>query len=64
MSKEFMNLSEDYRRMYETSINQMLQTIIDNNRFNESIRHLCAEAINNNWKLEKKVNVLNIITNN
>jgi hypothetical protein len=64
MSKEFMNLSEEYRRMYETSINQMLQTIIDNNRFNESIRHLCAEAINNNWKLEKKVNVLNIITNN
>ena len=42
----------------------MLQTIIYDNRFNESIRHLCAEALNNNWKLEKKVNVLNIITNN
>lgn len=64
MSKEFMNLNEEYRKMYEVSINQMLQTIIDDNRFEETIRHLCSEAINNNWELEKKVNIINIITNN
>ena len=64
MSKEFMNLNEEYRKMYEETINQMISTVADDNRFEETIRHLCAEALNNNWELEKKVNIINIITNN
>ena len=64
MSKEFMNLNTEYRKMYEEMVNQMLTTVIDDNRFEDTIRHLCAEAINNNWDLEKKVNIMNIITNN
>lgn len=64
MSIEFMNLNEEYRKMYEVSINQMLQAVIDDNRFEGTIRHLCSEAIKNNWELEKKVNIINIITNN
>ena len=62
MSKEFMNLNEEYRKMYENTVNQMLSTVIEDNRFEETIRHLCAEALNNNWELEKKVNIMNIIT--
>lgn len=62
MSKEFMNLSKEYRMMYEETINQMLMTIAEDNRFKETIRHLCSEAIVNNWSLEKKVNIVNIIT--
>ena len=42
MSIEFMNLNEEYRKMYEVSINQMLQAVIDDNRFEETIRHLCS----------------------
>jgi hypothetical protein len=64
MSKEFMNLNMEYKIMYENTINQMLQAVIDDNRFEDTIRHLCNEAIINNWELEKKVNIINIITNN
>ena len=64
MSKEFMNLNEEYRKMYEETINRMISTVADDNRFEETIRHLCAEALNNNWELEKKINIINIITNN
>jgi hypothetical protein len=60
MSKEFMNLSEEYIMMYEENINQMLRTIADDNRFQESIRNLCANALN--WSLDKKLNVINIVT--
>lgn len=62
MSKEFMNLNEEYRKMYEETINQMLITIANDDRFREPIRHLCSEALDNNWALEKKVNVINIVT--
>lgn len=62
MSKEFMNLNEEYRRMYENTVNQMLSTVAEDNRFEETIRHLCTEALNNNWELEKKINIMNIIT--
>lgn len=62
MSKEFMNLNEEYRKMYEETINQMLTTITEDNRFEDTIRNLCSEALNNNWALEKKVNVINIVT--
>ena len=62
MSKEFMSLEKEYREIYEQSINQMLQAVIEDNRFEETIRHLCQEAITNNWELEKKVNIVNIIT--
>ena len=62
MSREFMNLSGEYRRMYEENINQMLKTIIDDNRFEDTIRNLCEQALINNWDLEKKINILNIIT--
>jgi hypothetical protein len=62
MSKEFMNLNEEYRRMYENTVNQMLSTVAEDNRFEETIRHLCLEALTNNWELEKKVNIMNIIT--
>ena len=48
--------------MYEETINQMLTTIANDDRFGEPIRHLCSEALNNNWTLEKKVNVINIVT--
>ena len=60
MSKEFMNLSKEYRMTYEENINQMLRTIVDDNRFQESIRNLCATALN--WSLDKKLNVINIVT--
>ena len=60
MSIEFMSLNEEYRRMYEENINQMLKAISEDNRFEEPIRNLCNTALN--WSLEKKVNVLNIVT--
>jgi hypothetical protein len=60
MSIEFMSLNEEYRKMYEENINQMLKAIAEDNRFEEQIRNLCNTALN--WSLEKKVNVLNIVT--
>ena len=60
MSIEFMSLNEEYRKMYEENINQMLKAIAEDNRFEEHIRNLCNTALN--WSLEKKVNVLNIVT--
>ena len=60
MSMEFMGLNEEYRKMYEENINQMLKAIAEDNRFEEHIRNLCITALN--WSLEKKVNVLNIVT--
>ena len=62
MSKEFMSLENEYREMYENNINQMLNAIAEDNRFEDTIRHLCKQAIENNWELEKKVNILNILT--
>lgn len=62
MSKEFMNLSEEYRMLYESNINQMLETVANDNRFNNSIRNLCNQALINNWDISKKVNILNIVT--
>jgi hypothetical protein len=62
MSKEFMNLNEEYRKMYEETINQMLSTITEDNRFEDTIRNLCKQALINNWELEKKINILNIVT--
>lgn len=62
MSKEFMNLGREYREMYEVTINQMLEAVINDNRFEDTIRHLCKQALDNNWELEKKVNIVNIIT--
>lgn len=60
MSIEFMSLNEEYRMMYEENINQMLKAIAEDNRFEDSIRNLCITALN--WSLEKKVNVINIVT--
>lgn len=62
MSKEFMDLGREYREMYEVTINQMLEAVINDNRFENTIRHLCKQALDNNWELEKKVNIVNIIT--
>lgn len=62
MSREFMNLNEEYRKMYEETINQMLSTITEDNRFEDTIRNLCKQALINNWELEKKINILNIVT--
>ena len=62
MSIEFMSLEKEYREMYENSINQMLKAVIDDDRFENTIRHLCKEAIVNDWVLDKKVNIINIIT--
>ena len=62
MSKEFMNLNEEYRKIYEETINQMLSTITEDNRFEDTIRNLCKQALINNWELEKKINILNIVT--
>ena len=62
MSIEFMNLNEEYRKMYEETINQMLTTITEDNRFEDTIRNLCKQALINNWELEKKVNIINIVT--
>jgi hypothetical protein len=62
MSKEFMNLSEEYKEIYEANINQMLGTITSDYRFSDSIRNLCKQALDNNWDLSKKVNILNIVT--
>lgn len=64
MSKDFMNLNEEYRRMYQNTIDQMLKQIADDNRFEDTIRNLCNQAIINNWELEKKINIINIVTNN
>ena len=63
MSKEYMNLNEEYRKMYEENINNMLQIVANDNRFTDTIRNLCTQALKNNWELDKKVNILNIITN-
>ena len=57
-----MSLNEEYRKMYEESINQMLKSIIEDNRFEDTIRNLCKQALINNWELEKKINILNIVT--
>lgn len=62
MSREFMNLNEEYRKMYEETINQMLNTITEDNRFEDTIRNLCKQALINNWELEKKINIINIVT--
>ena len=62
MSKEFMDLGREYREMYEVTINQMLEAVINDNRFEDTIRHLCKQALDNNWELEKKINIVNIIT--
>ena len=48
--------------MYENSINQMLKAVIVDDRFEKTIRHLCKEALVNDWTLDKKVNIINIIT--
>jgi hypothetical protein len=64
MSKDFMNLNEEYRTMYQNTINQMLIQIADDNRFEDTIRNLCNQALINNWELEKKINIINIVTNN
>lgn len=64
MSKDFMNLNKEYRLLYQNTIDQMLQQIADDNRFEDTIRNLCNQALINNWELEKKVNILNIVTNN
>lgn len=63
MSREYMNLNEEYRKMYEENVNNMLQIVADDNRFTDTIRNLCTQALINNWELDKKVNILNIITN-
>ena len=57
-----MNLSEEYRELYEKNINQMLETIIEDVRFNTSIRNLCSQALTNNWDISKKINIINIVT--
>ena len=62
MSKEFMSLNKEYRDLYEHNINNMLETISTNDRFDDNIRNLCKYALTNNWSLEKKVNILNIVT--
>ena len=62
MSKEFMSLNKEYRDLYELNINNMLETISTNDRFDDSIRNLCEHALTNDWSLEKKVNILNIVT--
>ena len=62
MSQEFMNLGREYRELYETTINQMLEQVYKDDRFENTIRHLCKQALDNNWELEKKVNIVNIVT--
>ena len=62
MSKEYMNLNEEYRKMYENNVNNMLQIVANDNRFTDTIRNLCKQALINNWELEKKVNIINIVT--
>ena len=62
MSQEFMNLGKEYRDMYEVTINQMLEQVYKDERFENTIRNLCNQALDNNWALDKKVNIINIIT--
>ena len=62
MSKEYMNLSKEYREMYEASITEMLINVSNDNRFEEPIRNLCKTALENNWDISKKINIMNIIT--
>jgi len=62
MSKEFMELGQEYIMTYEKAINQLLQVVTTDETFSDTIRHLCHEAIYNNWSLEKKVNIVNMIT--
>ena len=62
MSYEFMNLGKEYRDMYEVTINQMLEQVYKDERFENTIRNLCNQALINNWTLDKKVNIINIIT--
>jgi len=61
MSKEFYKLNKEERKAYEEIINQMLQTVCDNETFTDTIRNLCKNALENNWTLDKKVNIINIL---
>lgn len=62
MSKEFMNLEKEYRIIYEENINKMLITIIQDERFEDTIRNLCKQSLDKNWDLSKKINIINIVT--
>ena len=55
-------LEDNKNNIYEANINQMLGTITSDYRFSDSIRNLCKQALDNNWDLSKKVNILNIVT--
>lgn len=61
MSKDFYKLNEEARNEYEKVINQMLESIRVNENFTNTIRNLCEQALINNWTLDKKVNIINII---
>lgn len=61
MSKDFMNLDNEYKKIYEKTINEILENVSTDNTFNDTIRNLCKQALINNWDLTKKVNIVNII---
>ena len=61
MYKDYMEMNVEFRKMYEENINNMLQIVANDNTFTNTIRHLCTQALKNNWEIYKKVNILNII---
>jgi len=61
MSQDFYKLTEEARMAYEDIINDMLQSVANNETFTVTIRNLCTQALKNNWALDKKVNIINII---
>ena len=61
MSHEFYQLNQEAREAYEVIVNQMLENIANNETFTATIRNLCTQALKNNWTLDKKINIMNII---
>ena len=63
MSKDFYKLNNYEREMYELTINGMLLDIYESNLFTDTIRNLCHQALINEWTLDKKINIINIVNN-
>lgn len=61
LNNVFMNLGNEYKDAYEQTINAMLEVVCDDDTFTDTIRHLCNEALDKNWDLEKKLNIINVL---
>lgn len=61
LNNMYKNLGNEYMNEYENTINAMLEVVCDDDSFTDTIKHLCTQALDNNWDLEKKINIINIL---